>query len=158
MITGPEAGLTRDSIAVDLHDEHGAIRLVDTAGMRKRARVEEPLEKMSVSASIEALKMAEVVVLVIDATLGVHEQDLQIGRLIEREGRACVIALNKWDAVEDRAATKKAILDRLEISLAQVRGIPVVTFSALTGAECAASCQPYVKSMRSGIPAFRPVS
>ncbi|GBR69522.1 ribosome biogenesis GTPase Der [Gluconobacter kanchanaburiensis] len=134
MITGPEAGLTRDSIAVELHDEHGPIQLVDTAGMRKRARVEQHLEKMSVSASIEALKMAEVVVLVIDATLGVHEQDLQIGRLIEREGRACVIALNKWDAVEDRNATKKAILDRLEISLAQVRGIPVVTFSALTGA------------------------
>ncbi|MBS1074929.1 ribosome biogenesis GTPase Der [Gluconobacter sp. Dm-73] len=134
MITGPEAGLTRDSIAVTLHDDQGEIRLVDTAGMRKRARVEEHLERMSVSASIEALKMAEVVVLVIDATLGVHEQDLQIGRLIEREGRACVIALNKWDAVEDRNATKKAILDRLEISLAQVRGIPVVTFSALTGA------------------------
>ncbi|MFT8978922.1 ribosome biogenesis GTPase Der [Gluconobacter oxydans] len=134
MITGPEAGLTRDSITVELHDEHGPIQLVDTAGMRKRARVEQHLEKMSVSASIEALKMAEVVVLVIDATLGVHEQDLQIGRLIEREGRACVIALNKWDAVEDRNATKKAILDRLEISLAQVRGIPVVTFSALTGA------------------------
>ncbi|KXV37513.1 GTP-binding protein Der [Gluconobacter sp. DsW_056] len=134
MITGPEAGLTRDSIAVTLHDDQGEIRLVDTAGMRKRARVEQHLERMSVSASIEALKMAEVVVLVIDATLGVHEQDLQIGRLIEREGRACVIALNKWDAVEDRNATKKAILDRLEISLAQVRGIPVVTFSALTGA------------------------
>ncbi|MBF0857881.1 ribosome biogenesis GTPase Der [Gluconobacter sp. LMG 31484] len=134
MITGPEAGLTRDSITVELHDEQGPIQLVDTAGMRKRARVEQHLEKMSVSASIEALKMAEVVVLVIDATLGVHEQDLQIGRLIEREGRACVIALNKWDAVEDRNATKKAILDRLEISLAQVRGIPVVTFSALTGA------------------------
>ncbi|WP_408873623.1 ribosome biogenesis GTPase Der [Gluconobacter roseus] len=134
MITGPEAGLTRDSITVELRDEQGPIQLVDTAGMRKRARVEQHLEKMSVSASIEALKMAEVVVLVIDATLGVHEQDLQIGRLIEREGRACVIALNKWDAVEDRNATKKAILDRLEISLAQVRGIPVVTFSALTGA------------------------
>ena len=134
MITGPEAGLTRDSISVDLHDEHGPIRLVDTAGMRKRARVEQHLERMSVSASIEALKMAEVVVLTLDATLGVHEQDLQIARLIEKEGRACVLALNKWDAVEDRVATRKAISDRIETSLAQVRGIPVVTFSALTGA------------------------
>ncbi|QDH18072.1 ribosome biogenesis GTPase Der [Swingsia samuiensis] len=134
MITGPEAGLTRDAIAVDLHDEHGEIRLVDTAGIRKRARVDEALERMSVSASIEALKMAEVVVLTIDATLGVHEQDLQLARLIEREGRACVIALNKWDAVENRSATRQAIADRLEISLAQMRGIPVVTFSALTGA------------------------
>lgn len=134
MITGPEAGLTRDAVAVDLHDEQGPVRIVDTAGMRKRARVEEALERMSVSASIEALKMAEVVVLVIDATLGVHEQDLQLVRLIEREGRACVLALNKWDAVEDRAATRKAIEDRIETSLAQVKGIPVVTFSALTGA------------------------
>ncbi|MFT8353745.1 MAG: ribosome biogenesis GTPase Der [Gluconobacter japonicus] len=134
MITGPEAGLTRDSISVELFDEVGPIHLVDTAGMRKRARVEQPLERMSVSASIEALKMAEVVVLTLDATLGVHEQDLQIARLIEKEGRACVLALNKWDAVEDRVATRKAISDRIETSLAQVRGIPVVTFSALTGA------------------------
>ncbi|GBD56265.1 ribosome biogenesis GTPase Der [Gluconobacter wancherniae] len=134
MITGPEAGLTRDSISVDLFDEVGPIKLVDTAGMRKRARVEEALERMSVSASIEALKMAEVVVLTIDATLGVHEQDLQIARLIEREGRACVLALNKWDAVVDRGATRQAISDRIETSLAQMRGIPVVAFSALTGA------------------------
>ncbi|MBO1325936.1 ribosome biogenesis GTPase Der [Acetobacter sp. TBRC 12305] len=133
MITGPEPGLTRDSIAVTLRDEDGEFEIVDTAGLRKKARIDETLEKMSVSASIEALKMAEVAVLVLDATLGVHEQDLQIARLIEREGRACVLALNKWDAVEDRTATRKAILDRLSISLAQMRGVPVVTFSALTG-------------------------
>ncbi|MCX2560866.1 ribosome biogenesis GTPase Der [Acetobacter farinalis] len=134
MITGPEPGLTRDSVAVTLHDEGDVFEVVDTAGLRRKARIDEALEKMSVSASIEALKMAEVAVLVLDATLGVHEQDLQIARLIEREGRACVLALNKWDAVEDRTATRKAILDRLSISLAQMRGVPVVTFSALTGA------------------------
>jgi GTP-binding protein len=133
MITGPEPGLTRDSIAVTLRDGEDTFEIVDTAGLRKKARIDEALEKMSVSASIEALKMAEVAVLVLDATLGVHEQDLQIARLIEREGRACVLALNKWDAVEDRTATRKAILDRLSISLAQMRGVPVVTFSALTG-------------------------
>lgn len=133
MITGPEPGLTRDAISVSLADDHGPIALVDTAGLRRKARIEESLERMSVSASIEALKMAEVVVLVVDATLGLHEQDLQIARLIEREGRACVLALNKWDAVEDRAATRQAISDRLETSLTQMRGIPVVTFSALTG-------------------------
>ncbi len=133
MITGPEPGLTRDAVASVLQDPGGPIELVDTAGLRKKARIEQTLEKMSVSASIEALKMAEVVVLVIDATLGIHEQDLQIGRLIEREGRACVLALNKWDAVADRAATKKAISDRLEISMAQMKGIPVVTLSAATG-------------------------
>lgn len=133
MITGPEPGLTRDSVAVTLHDEGDVFEVVDTAGLRRKARIDEALEKMSVSASIEALKMAEVAVLVLDATLGVHEQDLQIARLIEREGRACVLALNKWDAVEDRNATRQAILDRLSISLAQMRGVPVVTFSALTG-------------------------
>ena len=134
MITGPEPGLTRDSVAVTFSDAEGPIELVDTAGLRRKARIEAPLEKMSTSASIEALKMAEIVVLTLDATLGVHEQDLQIARLIEREGRGCVLALNKWDAVEDRNATRRAISDRIEFSLAQMRGIPVVSFSALTGA------------------------
>ena len=121
-------------MAVPLSDAHGPIELVDTAGLRRKARVDLPLEKMSVSASIEALKMAEVVVLCIDAVLGLHEQDLQIARLIEREGRACVLVLNKWDAVADRTATRKAISDRLETSMAQMKGIPVVQVSALTGA------------------------
>ncbi len=134
MITGPEPGLTRDAVATLLSDDQGrAIELVDTAGMRRRARVEEPLEKMSVSSAIQALKMAEVVVLTLDAAEGIHDQDLQIARLVEREGRACIVALNKWDAVTDRNATRKAIMERLEDSLAQMKGIPVVTLSALTG-------------------------
>jgi GTP-binding protein len=128
MITGPEPGLTRDAVATILSDDQGrAVELVDTAGMRRRARVEEPLEKMSVSSAIQALKMAEVVVLTLDAAEGIHDQDLQIARLIEREGRACIVALNKWDAVPDRNATRKAIMERLEDSLAQMKGIPVVT-------------------------------
>jgi GTP-binding protein len=134
MITGPEPGLTRDAVSTILHDPDGDIELVDTAGLRKRARIEEALEKMSVSASIEALKMAEIVALTVDASLGLHEQDLQIGRLIEREGRACVLVLNKWDAVDDRDKTRKAISDRLETSMTQMRGIPVITLSAATGA------------------------
>ena len=135
MITGPEPGLTRDAVATVLSDEQGrAIELVDTAGMRRRARVEEPLEKMSVGSAIRALKMAEVVVLTLDAAEGIHDQDLQIARLIEREGRACIVALNKWDAVTDRNAARKAIVERLEDSLAQMKGIPMVTLSALTGA------------------------
>jgi GTP-binding protein len=134
MITGPEPGLTRDAVAVQLLDLDGTpIEVVDTAGLRKKARIEQDLEKMSVSASLEALKMAEVVVLAIDAVEGIHEQDLQIARLVEREGRACIIALNKWDAVPDRNAARKAVSDRLETSLAQMKGIPVVTLSALTG-------------------------
>ena len=134
MITGPEPGLTRDAVAVRMRDAAGEIELVDTAGMRRKARVEQALERMSVSASIEALKMAEVVVLVIDALLGLEEQDLQIARLVEREGRACVLVVNKWDAVPDRNAARKAVSDRLETSMAQMKGIPVVTVSALTGA------------------------
>jgi GTPase len=135
MITGPEPGLTRDAIAVVLSDDQGrAVEIVDTAGLRRRARVEAPLEKLSVSSAIEALKMAEVVVLTLDAVEGIHDQDLQIARLIEREGRACVVALNKWDAVADRNAARKAIMERLEDSLAQMKGISVVTLSALTGA------------------------
>jgi GTP-binding protein len=135
MITGPEPGLTRDAIAVVLSDDQGrAVEIVDTAGLRRRARVETPLEKMSVGSAIEALKMAEVVVLTLDTVEGIHDQDLQIARLIEREGRACIVALNKWDAVADRNATRKAIMERLEDSLAQMKGISVVTLSALTGA------------------------
>lgn len=135
MITGPEPGLTRDAISVVLTGPEGQrFELVDTAGLRRRARVESPLEKMSTGAAIGALRMAEVVVLVMDATEGLHDQDLQIARLIEREGRACVLALNKWDAVPDRAAARRAVTERLETSLAQMRGIAVVAFSALTGA------------------------
>ena len=134
MITGPEPGLTRDAVASMMADDQGPIELVDTAGLRRRARIEESLEKISVSAAIGALRMAEVVLLVVDATEGLHDQDLAIAQLIEREGRACVLALNKWDAVADRAAARLAITERLESSLAQMKGIPVVAFSALTGA------------------------
>ena len=135
MLTGPEPGITRDSIATLFTDADGKpVELVDTAGLRRRARIEAPLEKMSASSAIEALKMAEVVVLAIDATEVIHDQDLTIAKLIEREGRACVIALNKWDAVMDRNLARKAVADRLETSLAQMKEIPVVTLSALTGA------------------------
>jgi GTP-binding protein len=134
MLTGPEPGLTRDAVSVVLADPSGPIELVDTAGLRRKARIEAPLEKLSVGAAIGALKMAEVVVLVVDAVEGLHDQDLQIAQLIEREGRACVLALNKWDAVPDRQVARKAITERLEESLAQMKQIAVVTLSALTGA------------------------
>ncbi|MBV9811826.1 MAG: ribosome biogenesis GTPase Der [Acetobacteraceae bacterium] len=133
MITGPEPGLTRDAVTVRLEDPAGAIELVDTAGIRRRARIEQPLEKMSVGASLAALRMAEVVVLCIDATEGLNEQELTLARLIEREGRALVLALTKWDLVADRQGARRAIADRIETSLAQVKGVPVVPLSALTG-------------------------
>ncbi len=133
MITGPEPGLTRDAVALEFRDEEGPVRLVDTAGMRKKARIEHRLEQMSVAATLAALKEAEVVVLVVDALLGMDEQDLRIARLAEREGRAVVIALNKWDAVEDRAATRRGLDDVLTASLAQSKGVAVVPLSAATG-------------------------
>jgi GTP-binding protein len=135
MLTGPEPGLTRDAISVMLHDADGTpIELVDTAGLRRRARITDALEKLSTGAAIGALKLAEVVILVVDAVDGLRDQDLQIGQLIEREGRAAVVALNKWDAVADRAATRRAIAARLEASLAQMKDVETVTVSALTGA------------------------
>ncbi len=134
MLTGPEPGLTRDAVAVVLADRDGPIELVDTAGLRRKARIEAQLEKLSVGAAIGALKLAEVVVVVVDATEGLHDQDLQIAQLVEREGRACVLALSKWDAVADRQAARRAVTERLAMSLAQMRGIEVVALSALTGA------------------------
>jgi GTP-binding protein len=134
LLTGPEPGITRDAIAVRLHDADGTVlELIDTAGLRRRARVVEPLEKLSVSAAIEALKMAEVVVLAVDATQGLRDQDLQIARLTEREGRASVLALTKWDAVADRPAALTGLRERLESSLAQLKGLAVVPLSALSG-------------------------
>ncbi|WP_237215128.1 ribosome biogenesis GTPase Der [Falsiroseomonas oryziterrae] len=133
MITGPEPGLTRDAVALEFRDAEGPVRIVDTAGMRKKARIEQKLEQMSVAATLAALKEAEVVVLVLDALLGMDEQDLRIARLAEREGRAVVVALNKWDAVEDRAATRKRLDDVLTASLAQSKGVAVVPLSAATG-------------------------
>jgi GTP-binding protein len=134
MITGPEPGLTRDAVSVRLTDSEGhAFELVDTAGLRRRSRIDAPLERMAVSAAIEALKMAEITVLTVDATEELHDQDLQIAKLIEREGRGSVLALNKWDAVSDRAAARRLIADRLEASLAQVKGIAAIPISALTG-------------------------
>jgi GTP-binding protein len=134
VITGPEPGLTRDSIAEDFTAPDGKLyRLVDTAGLRKRAKVDEGLERMSTSSAIEALKRAEMVVLAIDATRGIHEQDLHIARLIEREGRACVVALTKWDAVEDRNGARQQVVDRISISLSQMKGITIVPISAETG-------------------------
>jgi GTP-binding protein len=133
MITGPEPGLTRDAVSLEFRDAEGPVRLVDTAGMRKKARIEQKLEQMSVAATLAALKEAEVVVLVLDALLGMDEQDLRIARLAEREGRAVVVALNKWDAVQDRAATRRQLEDVLTASLAQSKGVAVVPMSAATG-------------------------
>ncbi len=133
LLTGPEAGITRDAIAVTWESAGRTIELVDTAGLRRKARVQEKLEQMSTADTVRAIRMAQVVVLVIDACQGLEKQDLTIADLTVREGRVLVLALNKWDLVADRAAARRALDERLEISLPQVRGLPVVTLSALTG-------------------------
>lgn len=133
LLTGPEAGVTRDAISVEWEFEGQKIKLVDTAGIRRRARVQKKLEKLSVADSLRVIKMAEIVVLVIDADVSFEKQDLTIASHVIEEGRGLVVAVNKWDTVKDRNAMLKHIRDKLEISLPQVRGVPVVTLSALTG-------------------------
>lgn len=133
LITGPEAGLTRDSIAVPWLWDGRPVKLWDTAGLRRRARVESKLEKLSAADTLRAVRFAEAVVVLIDGTVGLDRQDLIIADRTLEEGRALVIALNKWDAVEDRAAVLQAVKDRLETSLPQVKGVPLVTLSAKTG-------------------------
>lgn len=133
MLTGPEAGITRDSIAIPWSYKGRPIRLIDTAGLRRRAKVTDKLERLSAADTLRAVDFAQVVVLLLDAELGLEKQDLTIARRVVDEGRALVIGVNKWDACADRQAAMGAIRDRLERSFPQTRGIPVVTLSALDG-------------------------
>jgi GTP-binding protein len=134
LLTGPEPGLTRDSVALSWTDRGRSFELIDTAGLRRKARIEERLERMSVSATVQALKFAHAAVLVVDATQPLEVQDLTIADLVTREGRAMVVAINKWDLIEDPAAALKEIRGRLEDKLAQLPGVEVVTLSARAGA------------------------
>ncbi len=133
MLTGPEPGLTRDSVSLRFTWNGRVIELVDTAGLRKKARVEAKLEKLSTSATLRSLKFADVVALVVDATVPLERQDLTIARLVAQEGRALVVVLNKWDLITDTNAAMSAVRDRLTVELADVRGVPCVALSALTG-------------------------
>jgi len=133
LLTGPEAGITRDAIAVDWAWRGRPIRLVDTAGLRRRARVVERLERLSTDDTQRAIRYAHVVVLVLDGDDMAEKQDLTIARQVLEEGRALVIAANKWDRIADKPAALKKLRDRLEFSLPQSRGLAVVTISALAG-------------------------
>ncbi len=132
-ITGPEAGITRDAVAADWEWQGRAMRLVDTAGLRRKSRVSEDLEKLSVADALAEIGMAEVVILVIDALAPFETQDLQIADLIEREGRAMVIAVNKWDLVENKVKTLRTLKSRIDELLPQWRGVAMVALSALAG-------------------------
>lgn len=139
LLTGPEAGITRDSISIDwvwmdpeTHLER-PVRLIDTAGMRKKALVVEKLERMSVADARRAIDFAEVVVLLLDATRGLEHQDLKIASMVLEEGRALMIAINKWDVAEDASGLFNGIKAALDDGLAQVRGLPLMSVSARTG-------------------------
>jgi GTP-binding protein len=137
LITGPEAGITRDSIRVDWQWEKDGevheIQLFDTAGMRKRAKVVEKLEKLSVADALHAVDFAEVVVLLLDATKGLEAQDLHIADKVLQEGRALIVALNKWDVAENPSSLFNGVRGALEDGLSQVKGVPVLSISGATG-------------------------
>jgi GTPase len=133
LLTGPEAGITRDAIAVEAEWQGRSFRIHDTAGLRKRSRIEEKLEKLSVADALNAVRFAEVVVLLVDAEKPFEEQDLRIADLIEREGRALVIGMNKWDLVEHQPGAIKQLREETDHRLPQVKGVPVVAVSGLTG-------------------------
>lgn len=133
LVTGPEAGITRDSIAIEWVWGGRPVRLIDTAGVRKNAKVHEKLEKLSVADTRRAIDFAEVVVLLLDATLGLEAQDLRIADQVLQEGRALIIALNKWDAAEDQSRLFQGVRKALEEGLAQIKGVPLLTVSGKTG-------------------------
>ncbi|MDG1425485.1 MAG: ribosome biogenesis GTPase Der, partial [Paracoccaceae bacterium] len=133
LLTGPEAGITRDAISLQIDWQGTPMRVFDTAGMRKKAKVQDKVEKLSVSDGLRAVKFAEVVVVLLDAAIPFEQQDLRIADLAEREGRAVVVAVNKWD-VEDEKQQKLAHLkEAFERLLPQLRGAPLITVSAKTG-------------------------
>jgi GTPase len=133
LLTGPEAGITRDSISVDWEYRGRKLRLYDTAGLRRKSRIEEKLEKLSVGDALRSIRFAEAVVIVFDATIPFEKQDLQIVDLIVREGRAPVIAFNKWDLIEDRQKVLADLREKTGRLLPQIRGIRAVPMSGETG-------------------------
>jgi GTPase len=132
-LTGPEAGITRDAVLAEWRHEGRNILLHDTAGLRKKARIDERLEKLSVGSTLNAVRFADCVIVVMDAIEALEKQDLTIADLIAREGRALVFAVNKWDLVKDRGAAFKDLRERVDRLLPQVAGAPIVGLSALTG-------------------------
>ncbi len=133
MLTGPEAGITRDAISVRTEWRGTPLRVFDTAGMRRRSKVTDRLEALAVADGLRAVRFAEVAVLLLDAAIPFETQDLRLADLVESEGRALVIAVNKWDLVEDRAARLRALSDACARLLPQLRGVPLVAVSGRTG-------------------------
>jgi GTPase len=133
MLTGPEAGITRDAIAVELEWRGRKMRIHDTAGMRRRSRIDEKLEKLSVADTLNAIRFAEVVIVLVDAQTPFEEQDIRIADLVEREGRASVIAINKWDTIEAEPGALPRLRGSIDRLLPQIKGVPIAVLSAKTG-------------------------
>ena len=133
LLTGPEAGITRDAISLRIDWNGTPMRIFDTAGMRKKAKVQEKLEKLSVGDGLRAVKFAEVVVVLLDAAIPFEQQDLRLADLAEREGRAVIIAVNKWDIEDEKQSKLKDLKESFERLLPQLRGAPLITVSAKTG-------------------------
>ena len=133
LLTGPEPGITRDAIATDLDWQDRQFRIYDTAGLRRRSKVDEKLEKLSAADALRAIRFAEVVILLLEAGHAFEEQDLRIADLIEREGRAIVLAVNKWDLVERRAGAIAKLREEIDHWLPQIKGAPACAVSALLG-------------------------
>jgi GTP-binding protein len=134
LLTGPEPGITRDAIAVDLQWRGHRVRIHDTAGLRRRARITEKLEKLSVADTLGAIRFADVAIVLIDAQTPFEEQDIRIVDLVEREGRALVIGINKWDLIKPPSGALSRLRESTDRILPQVKGVPVVTLSGRTGA------------------------
>ena len=132
-LTGPEPGVTHDSIHVDWRYKNQTLRLVDTAGLRRRAHITDQIEKLSFEDSIQTIRFSNIAILMLDATEPIARQDLTIAKHVASEGRALVICANKWDQVTDQRTTQGALTDQIQTSLPQLRGVPLVTCSALTG-------------------------
>lgn len=133
LLTGPEAGITRDSIRIPAIHKGRALELIDTAGLRRRAKVVDKLERLAAADALHAVDFAEVVVVLLDATKGLESQDLRIADRVLDEGRALIVALNKWDAAEDQSRLFQGVRKALDEGLAQVKGVPLLTVSGLTG-------------------------
>jgi GTPase len=134
LLTGPEPGITRDAIAVDLQWRGQRLRIHDTAGLRRRSRISEKLEKLSAADTVNAIRFADVVIVLIDAQTPFEEQDTRIADLVEREGRAIVVGINKWDLVKPLSGAMSRLREETDRFLPQIKGVPVVALSARTGA------------------------
>ena len=133
LLTGPEAGITRDSIGINWQYDGKTIKLFDTAGLRRKSKVQNKIENLSAKDSLRTIQYAQIVVLVLDGNVMLEKQDLTIARQVIEEGRVLMLVINKWDMVKNRAQAMRNLNDRLQTSLPQVKGIPIIQLSALTG-------------------------